>query len=63
LGSRIPELIHRLAWLEDREQNAKEAIKLYRETLELDPERKDIFKRLIELDPGRAKAYEQNQLD
>ncbi|MFN5169721.1 MAG: tetratricopeptide repeat protein [Cyclobacteriaceae bacterium] len=63
LGSRIPDLVHRLAWLEDREQNLKEAVKLYRETLELDPERKEIYARLKELDPGRAKAYEQNQLD
>ncbi|MFN7748050.1 MAG: tetratricopeptide repeat protein [Cyclobacteriaceae bacterium] len=63
LGSRIPELTHRLAWLEDRANNREEAVRLYRETLEKDPERKDIFKRLIELDPGRAKAYEQNQLD
>lgn len=63
LGSRIPELTHRLAWLEDRANNREEAVRLYRETLEKDPERKEIFKRLAELNPDRSSAYGQNKLD
>jgi tetratricopeptide (TPR) repeat protein len=59
LGERDPFLFHALAWLYDTRQDLTKAIPLYKETLQLDSTRADIYLRLAELEPERVTAYKK----
>lgn len=51
-GLRNPELCHILGYLYDRKANTERAIALYREALQYDSTRVDVYQRLGELYPG-----------
>jgi tetratricopeptide (TPR) repeat protein len=58
-GVRTAGLSNMMAYLHDKKGNTVKAILFYKETLELDSSRADVYTRLAELEPERKKWYEE----
>lgn len=59
LGERDPFLCHALGWLYDERQDWVNATLLYKEALQLDSTRADIYLRLAELDHNKSATYKK----
>jgi tetratricopeptide (TPR) repeat protein len=56
-GERNPFLSHVMAYILDERGNTQEAIKLYKEAVEMDSTKADVYGRLAEIDPENATFY------
>jgi tetratricopeptide (TPR) repeat protein len=56
-GTRNAELSHYLAYLHDLKNNTARAIEFYKEALQQDSSKVDVYKRLAELEPDKAEWY------
>jgi tetratricopeptide (TPR) repeat protein len=56
-GERYAFLSHVLAYIHDERGNTQEAIKFYKEAVEMDSSKADVYKRLAELEPENAEFY------
>ncbi len=56
-GTRNAELSHYLAYLYDLKNNTEKAIEFYKEAIQQDSTKVDVYKRLAELEPEKAEWY------
>jgi tetratricopeptide (TPR) repeat protein len=62
-GSRSAELCHIMAYIYDSHNKTDQAIRLYKETLEYDTSRKEVYFRLGEMLPGKEGEIYRNQAE